>query len=104
MVAKRPKHLGAFRLGDYLPTVHAACIRDYPIVNMVYPSAVETLDLHHIASVPLRHFERGYSGIIPNDHIGYAFCCTRAGDWRMDKKPTITYVHTTDVAIKALSI
>ena len=52
-VAKRPKHLGAFRLGDYLPTAHAAYIRDYPLVNIVYLSAVATLYLHHIASVPL---------------------------------------------------
>ena len=63
-----PKHLGAFRLGDYLPTIHAAYIRDYPLVNIVYQSAVAAFYLHHVTSVPLVHIlSAGYPRTIPNN-------------------------------------
>ena len=52
MVVVKSKHLGTFRLVDYLtPKVHAAYIRDIRIINMVYLTALATLYLDHADSV-----------------------------------------------------
>ena len=47
-----------FRLGDYLPTVHAAYIWHYSIINMVHLSAVTIFYLHHITSVSISQAQK----------------------------------------------